>query len=786
MPLFKKPTIDEMFAKKNTAGLIKALRDPDAAIRRGAASALQQIGDPQAIEPLIASFNDNDIEVRKAARIALVKHGTQAVPPLIKALNSQTVLERLYAAWGLGEIGDSRAVEPLAVALKDADSAVRQNVVWGLGEIGDTRAVESLITALGDADEGVCKNARIALTNMGSPIVEQLIAALKGGTDSVRMYAAWVLGDIGDGRAIEVLIAALHDKLESVRNNAAYGLGHIPNALALEPLIASLHDEYSGVRQNAAWALGEIKDKRALDQLTALLKDKEIKVRQAAANSLDKFGWQPDRNELGALYWITKGEWGKCVELGSIAAGPLVAALNDADGDVYRNAYDVFKKIQLDANAIPALETLLQHPAQKVLELSIWKLEGLGWRPSGNQAELIGKRLLSILQTNLSVDCIGSLGIIGSKQAIEPLIKLLVDTLNRIHDERIFYKVPEEDRAEYHANKRLIGACQYALGKIGAPAIPYLLKALIKVQNYDGREELLKIMERMPGEETADPLINILQEGDRNEYVVRALIKTNHKRAVEPLLNLLHSPEFYSFDYQSKYELVNWAGESGDSQAVEPLINFLHSSETHRDDMRKAVIKALGRIGNQQACSPIIDYMSDVKLEEKLKRVVDYREYPQFSQRVEVSYRPESVLRVNWSEYREDLQPLFGDYTGLIVNLFDIPEEITRTYSAAYIKAEEEYEKLASDMKELYNGWPEDGLQEHIRYDDKRARLALTKLCEAVTPISNNLLHIVKTRSKSEGLRQAANTELIRRGNPPYDPSEYLKEGAWTLTGDIP
>jgi len=54
----------------------------------------------------------------------------------------------MWAAMGLGNIGDDRSVEPLMGALSDEDEMVRSEVAFALGRIGDKGARDSLIRAL--------------------------------------------------------------------------------------------------------------------------------------------------------------------------------------------------------------------------------------------------------------------------------------------------------------------------------------------------------------------------------------------------------------------------------------------------------------------------------------------------------------------------------------------------------------------------------------------------------------------------------------------------------------
>jgi HEAT repeat protein len=74
---------------------------------------------------------------------------------------------RESAARALGRIGDPRAVEPLIAALKEEDG--RSSAARAPGEIGDARAVEPLIFALKDEDIGVRSAAAKALDEIGIP-----------------------------------------------------------------------------------------------------------------------------------------------------------------------------------------------------------------------------------------------------------------------------------------------------------------------------------------------------------------------------------------------------------------------------------------------------------------------------------------------------------------------------------------------------------------------------------------------------------------------------------------
>ena len=162
---------------------------------KDAVEALGRIGDPRALEPLVAMLTDADEGVRGAAVEALESMGweppgrgpTRAAvawrrggsggcgwrwgprgwiprwPPL-KARRAGCERD---AALALGRIGDARAVGPLLSALHHRDTTVRWAAAQALGELGDTRAVEPLVVLLGDPHHDVQRAAAQALTGLG-------------------------------------------------------------------------------------------------------------------------------------------------------------------------------------------------------------------------------------------------------------------------------------------------------------------------------------------------------------------------------------------------------------------------------------------------------------------------------------------------------------------------------------------------------------------------------------------------------------------------------------------
>ena len=364
-----KPALDLLFA---------SLRDRDFDVRWKAAAAFKEIGLP-IVSLLITALKDENTHLRWHAANLLGEIGTQmedgglrarAVDGLISTLDDKDVNVADEAARALGKIG-APAMEPLVAAFK-LGSRSRSFVVFGfraLKEIGWRPGNDEMSATywIGESNWEEC-------AKIGAPAVGPIIAALMKMKDwklegTLYKPAVKALGKIG-APAVEPLIAALKlggEDMKIMRSAAADALGWI-GFPAVEALISLLKDNDNDLRFRVVRILGKIRDSRSMESLIATLKDSSGKIRLEAAECLRDIGWHPDLDRAGAEYWLAmagnparasekneKELMEYCEKIGLPAIEPLIIAINRQDNYVSRMAVKVliafYRSEQLDEAA---------------------------------------------------------------------------------------------------------------------------------------------------------------------------------------------------------------------------------------------------------------------------------------------------------------------------------------------------------------------------------------------------------------------------------------------------
>lgn len=279
---------------------IKGLKDPDASIRRGAASKLRELGHDAApaVPALRVSLKDSDSVVRMYSAMALAAIGREAraaVPELIEALKDNDLLVRRRASSALGSLGpEAQAAVPVLIDLLK-DRATSMSSANALGDIGAGArdAIPALIDLLSDSDPEIRSSAAEALGGIGpeaKKAVPQLTELLKDQDPQVRNSAAFGLGFIGPTAvtAVPALIQALGDSDDGVRINAAQAIASIGPAAtsAIPPLINLLKDQDAGSTASRALASLGPEAKAAIPALIEASKSEDKILSRSAAVAL--------------------------------------------------------------------------------------------------------------------------------------------------------------------------------------------------------------------------------------------------------------------------------------------------------------------------------------------------------------------------------------------------------------------------------------------------------------------------------------------------------------------
>lgn len=171
--------------------------DEDTGVRFQAAKTLARFADPATVPDLLDGLRDVDMFVRVHVTDALIRIGPPAVDGLVDALRDSNAAVRRAAAKALGKIKHEDGVRGLRVSLLDVDADVRRFSAQALGRIGDESVVDVLGEALRDDDVRVRKAAAGALWDIGDASLVVLKNALDDPNPQTAIIAAYTLTKMG-------------------------------------------------------------------------------------------------------------------------------------------------------------------------------------------------------------------------------------------------------------------------------------------------------------------------------------------------------------------------------------------------------------------------------------------------------------------------------------------------------------------------------------------------------------------------------------------------------------
>ena len=128
-----------------------------------ATKAVTNSHDPKAIDAVIAKLPDT-----MAIYVLGKSHDPRPVPALLAVLQNPAnkTEQRGAAATALGELGDLRAVNPLIAALNEDNFAMTQSTVSPLAALKDKRAIEPLQRTQARWSNGQRQNSQSVIVNI--------------------------------------------------------------------------------------------------------------------------------------------------------------------------------------------------------------------------------------------------------------------------------------------------------------------------------------------------------------------------------------------------------------------------------------------------------------------------------------------------------------------------------------------------------------------------------------------------------------------------------------------
>lgn len=278
---------------------------------------------------------------------ALVRHGPRVTDLLIEQLGSEDLEVRKAAAVALGRIGDARAVPALIEVFED-DPELTLAAADALAKIGDPRAFESLLARVGDTSAAVRQSVIGALNSLGSPEMPARVLPLLSDADpNVRESAVRIAGYFGYAECADLLLERCLDEDERVRRAAVEHLPYLEDERAAPALVRALRHETPKVRAAAASAMAQAEGKEVSTHLINALADEDSWVRYFAARSLSRLSAKESAEALAKLAQDDKSNHVRiaAVEaLGRIGGETAVRAVsplvNSGEPDLARAAVD--------------------------------------------------------------------------------------------------------------------------------------------------------------------------------------------------------------------------------------------------------------------------------------------------------------------------------------------------------------------------------------------------------------------------------------------------------------
>ncbi len=294
--------LGEQCDTRAVGALINSLNDDDTNVRYHAIEALGKLKAVEAVDSLAEIVESRDFFLAFAALDALAKIGDSRIAPGIAPLLGEELL-REPAINLLGQLGDENAVAPL-IAILNTPTAPTDAIATALASLSDRyeeqysagghiadlasheispTGVQNLLDALETPGKEDLRSLALVLGWLKRSAVDQALTRFMGRAD-LRDEIIEALVRHGSS-TLELLITQLTAEDLEVRRSAVVALGRIGHSSATPALVNTLSEESLAI--DAANALARIGDPRAVNSLLNLIGDDDASIRQAAVSALN-------------------------------------------------------------------------------------------------------------------------------------------------------------------------------------------------------------------------------------------------------------------------------------------------------------------------------------------------------------------------------------------------------------------------------------------------------------------------------------------------------------------
>jgi len=573
------------------------------------------------------------------------------VAGLLKALDYQKDIQvPIAAARALGEVRAVEAITRLGALLNHADSALQATAARALGQIGTEAAIQPLTGLLFKAGGNNAEVAAAALIQIGAPVVPVLQRELEqnlGMLTHVRRLTLDILWQLDRSAAEKSLMTLLRNPkvrqvaLESLdqwnwqppadENGALYWFlkGDEAKCLAIGepaiPLLVNLLANESD--QNAAMqalvtlglpafpALLEVINNPKAPQRIAALKavvSMDDVVHMALAEAMNGKGYRDFVIREINIYFGPRGPLvllrlqaiESLVHYGSRAVPSLAAELNNADPVMRHNAALALGEIKV-LSAVPALLAALQHSDAQLRLLAVVALGkilqekqtlpsqnkerramlamALGRSEEGNPEAVSLLTALQDPEPEVQQAAIKVIGEIGNEQGHEPLVEILHDL---------------------HSPLRLMAV--RALGQMGKLKNMEVLQPFLQDSDLQVRRAMVEVWGQIGQPKNSEVLLPVLEDPDPDVRLaaVVALVKTGNAKSVDPLLARLADS-----DLRVRQTVVAGLVRHPAKRVVEPLLGMLRDPEVA---VRLEVVKALSNFNQPSVIEALTALLAEL------------------------------------------------------------------------------------------------------------------------------------------------------------------------------